>query len=88
MIANHMKKAYLSWNRESVTDELIEKHLEQLSMGRLQLHEDFRFTQTTEILAQNQKRKPFKPMPDRNFNKQGGYQKQNYNNHRGRNKAQ
>lgn len=88
MIANHMKKAYLSWNRESVTDELIEKHLELLSKGKLQLHEDFRFTQTTEILAQNQKRKPFKPMPDRNFNKPGGYQKQNYNNHRGRNKAQ
>ncbi|MCX6279251.1 MAG: DUF4290 domain-containing protein [Bacteroidetes bacterium] len=87
-IANHMKKSYLNWNRESVNDELIEKHLEILSKGGLKLHRDFRFTHTNEILAQNQKRKPFKQGPDRNFNKPQGFQKQNSNNQRGRNKPQ
>jgi hypothetical protein len=87
-IANHMKKSYLNWNRDSVTDELIEKHLELLSKGKLKLHQDFRFTNTVDLLAQNQKRKPFKQGPDRNFNKQGGFQKQNYNNQRNRNKPQ
>jgi hypothetical protein len=87
-IANHMKKSYLSWNRESVSDELIEKHLEQLSKGTIKLHQDFKFTQTTEILAQNQKRnKPFKQGSDRGFNKPGGYSRQHYN-QRNRNKPQ
>jgi hypothetical protein len=82
-IANHMKKSYLNWNRESVNDELIEKHLQTLSNDKLKLNQDFRFTHTNEILAQNQKRKPFRP--ERNFNKQG-FQK-NFN-QRGRNKPQ
>jgi hypothetical protein len=87
-IANHMKKSYLNWNRESVNDELIEKHLDILSKGNLKLHQDFRFTHTNEILAQNVKRKPFRQGPDRNFNKQQGFQKPNFNNQRGRNKPQ
>ena len=33
-IAIHLKKSYLNWNRESVTDELIEEHLKILSKGR------------------------------------------------------
>lgn len=86
-IANHMKKSYLNWNRESVNDELIEKHLEILSKDQLKLHQDFRFTHTNDILAQNQKRKPFRQGPERNFNKQG-YSKQNFNSQRGRNKPQ
>jgi len=86
-IANHMKKSYLNWNRESVADELIEQHLGILSKEKLKLKQDFKFAHTNDILAQNQKRKPFRQGPDRNYNKQQGFQKQNYNN-RGRNKAQ
>jgi len=86
-IANHMKKSYLNWNRESVSDELIEKHLAILSKDLLKLNEDFKFTHTNDILAQNQKRKPFRQVPERNFNKTG-FPKQNFNNSRGRNKSQ
>lgn len=86
-IANHMKKSYLSWNRESVNDELIAQHLELLSGGTLKLRQDFRFTHTNELLAQNQKRKPFRPGQERNFNKQG-HQQKNFSNQRGRNKPQ
>lgn len=85
-IANQMKKSYLNWNRDSVTDEVIEKHLDLLSKGKLKLHQDFRFTQTSELISMNQKRKPFKQGQDRNFNKPGNYQKQNYN-QRNRNKS-
>jgi len=84
-IANHMKKSYLNWNRESVDDELIVQHLGILSKDQLKLNQDFRFTNTNDLLAQNQKRKPFRQGPDRNFNKQN-YQKQNYQ--RSRNKPQ
>jgi hypothetical protein len=35
LIANHMKKSYLSWNRDSVNDEVILKDLTKLSKGRI-----------------------------------------------------
>lgn len=34
-IANHMKKCYLLWNKDTVNDEVIKKHLEELSGGKL-----------------------------------------------------
>jgi hypothetical protein len=37
VIANHMKKSYLSWNKDTVTDEVIFEHLFELSDGKLNL---------------------------------------------------
>jgi len=56
-IANHMKKAYLAWNRESVNDELIEDHLKSLSGGRLELKEGQQLNSTSDILAKTRKKK-------------------------------
>jgi hypothetical protein len=36
-IANHMKKCYLLWNKDSVTDTIIENHLRDLSDSKLVL---------------------------------------------------
>ncbi len=36
-IANHMKKSYLNWNRETVDDDVIFDHLKELSGGTLNL---------------------------------------------------
>jgi len=52
-IANHLKKSYLNWNRDSVNDELIAEHLELLSRGKLKLSEDTRLSHTNEILGRN-----------------------------------
>lgn len=78
-IANHLKKSYLNWNRDSVNDELITEHLKVLSHGRLKLSEDTRLTHTSELLArnnspaviphnQNNKRRKFNPKNDKNSN--------------------
>lgn len=56
-IANHLKKAYLHWNRDSVEDEVILHHLEVLSQGKLKLKEGFEFKTTEEILNQSNKKK-------------------------------
>jgi hypothetical protein len=56
-IANHLKKAYLNWNRNSVDDDMILKHLAILSKDRLKLDENFKFHQTSEILARSKKKK-------------------------------
>ena len=37
VIANHMKKSYLSWNKDTVTDTVIFEHLYELSEGTLNL---------------------------------------------------
>ncbi|MDR2813351.1 MAG: DUF4290 domain-containing protein [Prevotellaceae bacterium] len=34
-VANHMKKAYLAWNKESVSDDIIYKDIERLTKGRV-----------------------------------------------------
>lgn len=36
-IANHMKKCYLNWNKDTVDDEVIFKHLVELSGGKIDL---------------------------------------------------
>ena len=65
-IAIHLKKSYLNWNRESVTDELIEEHLRILSQRKLKLKDDVRLTTTSNLLARNKPRKPFRPKPSGN----------------------
>lgn len=63
LIANHLKKSYLNWNRESVNDELIFKQLGLLSEGKLEAPEGFRLNETSDILARNKKKK-FVPKRD------------------------
>ena len=57
VIANHMKKSYLNWNRSSVDDSLILLHLEELSGHQLKLDKNMKLTRTSDILAMNKKKK-------------------------------
>lgn len=50
MIANHLKKSYLNWNRDSVTDEEIASHLHILSQGKLNLN-NIKLSNTEDILS-------------------------------------
>lgn len=52
-IANHLKKSYLTWNRDSVSDEVIFEHLAMMSEGKLKLDENTRLNATHEILSRN-----------------------------------
>jgi hypothetical protein len=75
-IANHLKKSYLNWNRDSVNDELITGHLAELSHGKLKLSDDARLAHTNDLLRnntpsapsvpQNNRRKKFNPKNDKN----------------------
>lgn len=56
-IANHLKKSYLSWNRDSVTDDIIADHLSRLSKEKLRLSDTARLTDTQDILARQRKKK-------------------------------
>ena len=39
-LANHMKKAYLNWNKDVVSDDIIYKDIETLSGGKIKLSTD------------------------------------------------
>jgi hypothetical protein len=59
MIAYHMKKSYLTWNREAVDDREILEDLVTLSGNKLELGSDLELPETREILAKNvRKKKP------------------------------
>lgn len=57
MIAYHMKKSYLTWNREAVSDEEILMDLKTLSAGRLEVSSDLKLPETKDILAKNRGKK-------------------------------
>jgi hypothetical protein len=53
VIGNHLKKLYITWNRDSVDDQLIIDQLALLSNGKLKLDENFELAKTHEIIHQN-----------------------------------
>jgi len=57
MIAYHMKKSYLTWNREAVDDREILEDLVTLSGGKLQLDPNLELPETRAILAKNTRKK-------------------------------
>ncbi len=57
MIANQMKRSYLNWNRDSVSDRLILNQLDEFSGGKLKLEEDVSLVATSEVLAGNSNKK-------------------------------
>ena len=57
MIAYHMKKSYLTWNREAVDDREILEDLVTLSKNRLQLDPAMELPETRDILAKNVRKK-------------------------------
>jgi hypothetical protein len=56
IIANHMKKSYLTWNRDVVDDDVILKDLEKLSGGKLQVVEGTKLSDSREIFKNKRKR--------------------------------
>ncbi|HPW98521.1 MAG TPA: DUF4290 domain-containing protein [Flavobacterium sp.] len=56
VIANHMKKSFLSWNKDTVTDAVIFEHLFELSKGRINLvQSDEELINTNDLLRTNKK---------------------------------
>lgn len=78
VIANHMKKSYLSWNKDTVTDAVIFEHLYELSAGKLNLLQSTEELLTTNDLMRTNKKVSNKNMP------QNAKQQKNNNNKNGK----
>ena len=66
VIANHMKKSYLSWNKDTVTDVVIFEHLYELSDGKFNLLQSSEELLTTTDLMRTNKKISNKNMPPQN----------------------
>lgn len=56
VIANHMKKSYLSWNKDTVKDEVIFEHLLELSGGKINLLKtDEELSTSSDLMKVNKK---------------------------------
>jgi hypothetical protein len=49
-IANHMKKCFLNWNKDTVDDKIIFEHLKELSEEKLSVKEELLPLTSTEVL--------------------------------------
>ena len=80
LIVNQMKKAYVTWNRSQVADEVILGDLKILSRGKLEIPADIKIIETKELL-QATKKKP-QSSNNKNYGKQNkqysGKKKQQY----------
>ena len=63
-IANHMKKSFLNWNKDTVTDVVIFNQLFELSDGKIDLRNSDEKLQDSVLLLKDRKKfptkKPFK----------------------------
>lgn len=69
-LANQLKKSYLTWNRDTVHDEVIENQLGDLSEGQLKLG-DNRLSNTKELIGQP---KPWNPNQNNRRKPNNNYQ--------------
>jgi hypothetical protein len=63
IIANHMKKSYLTWNRDAVDDKVIILDMNTLSKGRIKLDDTYKLEETKDILNKGKKKKVMIPSP-------------------------
>jgi hypothetical protein len=75
MIAYHMKKSYLTWNREAVTDNEIFADMLTLSGGVLKVDPEIKLPETKDILAKN---RPAVTPKKKSGGKKGKHQHQQY----------
>ncbi|NBC84415.1 MAG: DUF4290 domain-containing protein [Bacteroidetes bacterium] len=58
LIANHMKKQYLTWNKDAVQDYVIFGDLKELSNGQIVITEDdLKLAESKDILSKNRSKK-------------------------------
>ncbi|WP_163444877.1 DUF4290 domain-containing protein [Flavobacterium columnare] len=79
VIANHMKKSYLSWNKDTVTDAVIFEHLYELSGGKINLSSSTEELSNTHDLMRTNKRTSNKMQSTSSSNNNNGKHKNQKN---------
>jgi len=56
LLANHMKKSFLVWNKDAVEDNKIFMDLEELSNGKLKIDEDLKLAEIKQLIGKKKKK--------------------------------
>ena len=78
-IANHMKKCFLNWNKDTVEDDVIFNHLFELSEGKINLKGSEESLTDASVLMRNKKK-----YANSNSSGKKSHHKKNNNSNRGR----
>ncbi|MGY5355898.1 DUF4290 domain-containing protein [Wenyingzhuangia sp. IMCC45467] len=82
-IANHMKKCYLNWNKDTVEDGVIYNHLNELSKGKIDLRDsEEELAQSTTLLRKSNSGRMNTQQNNKNNNRNNG--RKHNNNHKNR----
>ena len=65
-IANHMKKCFLNWNKDSVNDQVIFDHLYELSETKIDIRNSKEELLNSAILLRSKKKFSNKKFPKKN----------------------
>ncbi len=88
VIANHMKKSYLSWNKDTVKDDVIFEHLMELSGGKINLlATDEELSTSMDLMKVNKKlsnKTQFTTNPRQKMQRMGNNLRQNNQNNNNR----
>lgn len=68
-IANHMKKCYLNWNKDTVDDKVIFKHLFELSKGKIDFKDSDEVLSESKNLLKKRKASSSNPRNQKNYKK-------------------
>lgn len=83
-IANHMKKCYLNWNKDTVDDAVIFKHLKDLSNGKIDLTDSEEvLSSSSNLLKKTANGRHSNQSHKNNRNKNQQHKNQNNRNHKG-----
>ena len=74
-IANHMKKCFLNWNKDTVEDDVIYNHLLELSDGKIDLRESNEDLSDSSSLMRSKKK--YSSNPKKSSHKKGSNQNRN-----------
>jgi len=75
LILNQMKKSYLTWNKLTVTDELIIADFENFANGKIKIPEGTKLLEAKDLVQQQPKKKPQMPGKMKNKNSGKSFQK-------------
>ena len=81
LTANHMKKSFLTWNKDSVEDDQIYNDINTYYGSSVILPEGMTLSNSKDLLQKKSKPSSNKPMVNKNNNKNNGKNNNNGNNH-------
>lgn len=75
ILANHMKKSYIIWNRDITSDEIIFEDMYTISGGKINVDRNLKLANVREIMKNRKSKKPARQTKQSKYSKPSKYSK-------------